>query len=713
MAESARVAPNVALLGRDDAVRAQLRTALYELGANLVYEGELRGADPAAVAAAQPAVVLLNLDAGGEDALDGLDTLLIDPSMRVVFNEAETTAALSGWDLARWARHLAAKVLGHNQTIPPPPAGAEALPSIDLMPVPGAPPTPESQADPLSMATLQDEADQTIDAVPASARLATDVAEPEAGEIDAAAAAEAEHEPAGGFEINHDEIALALSGLSADVSDAHGVELSDAGVEIAPARAGGAEHTRKTEAALDEIGIDLSEFEAALGEFGDTSAPFDDPSGESARPAVDAKPMSLEDELEALALQPLDEGFDDAGLGAAIGGDASGGGSTDTVVKLNFSSDVGDAAESGELDEAVAALAAQLEAMGDRSPPTEMQVRDPDFFFDIEAGEAPETATEKPAKSLEFDSSLSLEDDAAQSRQADPARRPEAPSIDISALSLEPLPDPGLLVAPTKPKKPEDEPYLPRPGIDLMLAPLQAPPEDEDAVAPAPRHAAVKADIGESFDLAGLALEPLPGDENAIAFLDSNKGGIQRVIVLGASIGGPDALRSFLGGLPAGFPALLVLAQHLESGFFDRLAQQLQKISKLPIRVANDDRPVKAGEVLVIPSGERVRVHPDGSVQREPHLSPTHYRPCIDDVMRDIADAFGPRATAIIFSGMAGDAVEGAVYLTSKGGEVWVQDPGSCVVSSMVDGAQARGVVEFSGSPRELAEHCVARFGRH
>lgn len=710
MADSVRQAPSVALLGRDDAVRAQLRHALDELGANLVYEGELRGADPSAVAATQPAVVLLNLDAGGEDALDGLDSLLIDPSMRVVFNEAETTAALSGWDLARWARHLAAKVLGHDRTIPPPPEGAEGLPEVDLMPVPGAPPTPESQADPLSMATMQDEANRSIDAVPASARLVPEASHVTDEVVLTSTAADLAPSSEDNLEINHDEIALALSGLPEDAPSLRDLRESDSATGAMPQIGSDREGPSLADPALEEMGIDLSEFEAALGELGGESAAFEEPGEVS--PASSSQSGSLEAELEALALQPFGDEFEHEGSSTISGDHGGDAGTTGPVIRLDFASDVGDAAESGELDEAVAALAAQLEAMEERAPPGEVQVRDPDFFFDIAADEAPEAIPEKRAKAIDLGSSLSLEDDAAESRKAEPTRRVEAPSIDTSALSLEPLPDPGLLVAPTKVKKPEEEPYLPRPGIDLMLAPLQPPPEDEDAPAASPRHAAVKADIGESFDLAGLALEPLPGDEDAIAFIDSGSGGIQRVIVLGASIGGPDALRSFLGGLPADFPALLVLAQHLESGFFDRLAQQLQKISKLPIRVANDDRKVKAGEVLVIPSGERVRVQPNGSVQREPHATPTHYRPCIDDVMRDIADAFGPKATAIIFSGMAGDAVEGAVYLTSKGGEVWVQDPASCVVSSMVDGAQARGVVEFSGSPRELAEHCVARFGR-
>src|SRR5690606_19531718 len=117
------------------------------------------------------------------------------------------------------------------------------------------------------------------------------------------------------------------------------------------------------------------------------------------------------------------------------------------------------------------------------------------------------------------------------------------------------------------------------------------------------------------------------------------------------------------------------------------------------------------GEVLVVTSSDRLLLARDGGVDLLPITEPPHYRPCIDDVLRDVADRFGASATAIIFSGMAADAIEGAAHLASVGGEVWVQDPESCVVSSMVDGAQARGIVEFVGSPRELADHCVERYG--
>ncbi len=739
MADPNVASPSVALLGRDDAVRAQLRQALQELGADLVYEGELRGADPAVVTGSGARVVLLNLDAEGGDGLDRLDPLLLDPAIRVIFNEAETTASLSGWDLARWARHLAAKVLGHHQTIPPPPAGAEPLPSPgDVFPVPGAPPSPESLAAPLSMDSLRAEAHATLPAVP---DLPVPAASAPATREDDSLYSEAE-----ALAIDASDLAGALSPTDA----APPLQVARSSVPDAPEGGfdGDADITLQLEP-LDEASSSPAASKAAAPQSADRSFDFElepiEDAADSAvpKPAAPSAPAaaapsdglsapgddggfmldfdiaedvgqsisgSLEDELQALADLPSPDDTDPLVFGDVAEDSAP----VDFGIRLTSTSE--DTGEEVELDDAVAALAAQLEAI-DLPRRANADVPDPDALFSVDdrkkqvRDEPLPTVPVRAAGPSMLDASLESEEtfDPMSRRTA----RVDAPSIDTSALSLEPLPDPGLLVAPTRPKKPEEEPYLPRPGIDLVLAPKDDTPlEGGDAAPTPPAFKAVKADIGEGYDLSGLALEPLEGelDEELPAKPAPN---IPRVLVLGASIGGPDALRIFLAGLPAGFPALIVLAQHLESGFFDRLAQQLQKISRLPVRVAAGATRVAAGEVLVVPSGERVLVEPDGAVHLQPYAVAPHYRPCIDDVMRDIADRFGTHATAIIFSGMAGDAVEGAVYLTSKGGEVWVQDPASCVVSSMVDGAQARGVVEFVGTPRELAERCVARFGRN
>src|SRR5690606_10321861 len=109
---------------------------------------------------------------GIEDSLDGLQPVLDDPDVNVIFNEAEVTRQLGGWDLARWARHLAAKVLGHGDTNPPLPANAERLPGQEflpgqeLMPRPGAPPTPEQLAGERMIEEFTVEADDHADAIP-------------------------------------------------------------------------------------------------------------------------------------------------------------------------------------------------------------------------------------------------------------------------------------------------------------------------------------------------------------------------------------------------------------------------------------------------------------------------------------------------------------------------------------------------------------------
>ena len=306
----------------------------------------------------------------------------------------------------------------------------------------------------------------------------------------------------------------------------------------------------------------------------------------------------------------------------------------------------------------------------------------------------------------------------------DPAvKAPEAParSFDFShlSLSLEPIeaespaPAPGATV--------EAAPGSMREGAwlrDLHEVPQpvsaegSSMPTAEEEVSVASSPESVVEDLSAGFDFTPSSASPPPIPAAAVSSLAPAPlgGSISRVIVLCASIGGPDAVRSFLAEIPPGFPALFVVVQHLENGYFERLAQQLQKASKLPVRVPMAGLSARDGEVLVVASGARFLLSTDGGVELgEPNPS-TRYRPCIDDVLHDVADAFGPHAHAIIFSGMAADAVEGSVHLNQEGGLVWAQDPETCVVSSMVDGARARGVVDYVGSPAELARRCVQRY---
>lgn len=112
----------VALLAREGQARERLQKALQEAGAELVAVADPSSADPAEVASAQPQGLLVALEPAIEDALEGWGALLSDPSLVVIYDEAELAAARSGWDAARWIRHLRAKLQRHDDVLPP---GAE------------------------------------------------------------------------------------------------------------------------------------------------------------------------------------------------------------------------------------------------------------------------------------------------------------------------------------------------------------------------------------------------------------------------------------------------------------------------------------------------------------------------------------------------------------------------------------------------------------
>jgi len=116
-------AVRVALLGRAGKARDQLHRALTESGAAIVAEGDPGELDPATVAGLSPTCYLVSLEPAIERSLERFDELLAAPGVEVMFDDAETSAGLDGWDLNRWARHIASKLLGHDG-LPPAPEGS-------------------------------------------------------------------------------------------------------------------------------------------------------------------------------------------------------------------------------------------------------------------------------------------------------------------------------------------------------------------------------------------------------------------------------------------------------------------------------------------------------------------------------------------------------------------------------------------------------------
>lgn len=113
----------VLVLARAGAARDRTEAALRQAGAALAAVLDPAIADEAQVRAAAPDAVLVVLDPVAEGALEKFDAALADPSLLVLFDDAEVAARRDGWEAARWARHLAAKLQGHRDVLPAPPAG--------------------------------------------------------------------------------------------------------------------------------------------------------------------------------------------------------------------------------------------------------------------------------------------------------------------------------------------------------------------------------------------------------------------------------------------------------------------------------------------------------------------------------------------------------------------------------------------------------------
>lgn len=143
--------PAVALLFEDAGLGEHLRSALLERGARIVHEGALGSLAPAQLLAVDADVLVVNLETEDDDALDRLYALIEGERPRVVFNDAQASRKLEGWDRARWARHLAMKALAVGEVDPPRPEDARALQApiasaAEQTPPPAAAPVEEDSA---------------------------------------------------------------------------------------------------------------------------------------------------------------------------------------------------------------------------------------------------------------------------------------------------------------------------------------------------------------------------------------------------------------------------------------------------------------------------------------------------------------------------------------------------------------------------------------
>ncbi len=192
--------------------------------------------------------------------------------------------------------------------------------------------------------------------------------------------------------------------------------------------------------------------------------------------------------------------------------------------------------------------------------------------------------------------------------------------------------------------------------------------------------------------------------------LDDTGSALRRLVLLGAAASGAASVAAFLAALPATSRLTFVLLQHLAGQSAQSLAEHLAALGTLPVRVATQGGRAGAGEVLVVPAEQQVRVHRDGRIELLAGAADAAPSPSIDASFSIAANMFGRDALAIVFAGQATDAVAGAQAIHDRGGQVWVESSSGEHFADMVSGIFAERLVSFSGTPHELAAHLVEVF---
>lgn len=181
----------------------------------------------------------------------------------------------------------------------------------------------------------------------------------------------------------------------------------------------------------------------------------------------------------------------------------------------------------------------------------------------------------------------------------------------------------------------------------------------------------------------------------------------EEIWILGASLGGPAAVKAFLDQLPPGLPVGFVYAQHIDGNFTEVLARVLGRHAHYRLQRAEEGMRPACGQVTVIPVEREWGLTPDGTLTQKDNAWPGPYGPSIDQVLLNFGDHFGARCHAILFSGMGNDGAVAAPMLRAFGSHIWVQSSETCANSAMPEAVAATGCTGLSGSPEELARALV------
>jgi two-component system, chemotaxis family, protein-glutamate methylesterase/glutaminase len=188
----------------------------------------------------------------------------------------------------------------------------------------------------------------------------------------------------------------------------------------------------------------------------------------------------------------------------------------------------------------------------------------------------------------------------------------------------------------------------------------------------------------------------------------------RRVIAIGISTGGPNALQFLLSQIPADFQSAILIVQHMPEGFTEMFAKRLDECCVLNVHEARSGDLLLAGRVLICPGNRHMMVRrmPRGDVVILSDGPPIHgHRPSADVLFHSVAQEFGLTAVGILMTGMGEDGAEGLGAIQAAGGMTVAQSEETCVVSGMPRAAILKGYANKIIPLEALGAYLATHYG--
>jgi two-component system chemotaxis response regulator CheB len=200
----------------------------------------------------------------------------------------------------------------------------------------------------------------------------------------------------------------------------------------------------------------------------------------------------------------------------------------------------------------------------------------------------------------------------------------------------------------------------------------------------------LRSELVDKVLAAASARAPVHGDELVPARRDHSAPPVARrgtrLVVLGTSTGGPQALTRLLQALPADFPVPIAIALHIPRGYTEGLARRLDGQCAIRVQEAAHDLPLLPGTAVLAPGGEHLRIARQGAqliAQLSRERGDALSVPSVNALFSSAAAELGPRALGVVLTGMGDDGLAGARDLHAAGAWVLTESESSCVVYGM------------------------------